>query len=135
MKVFSIFGRGLLIVVSACLALACSKMAASSSLQGPQGTQVSSATPMPAAPAFPVATPAAPTPAPVQNPENDMPRISAQEAKKLVDAGKAVIVDVRGTEAYKISHVKGALDYPLAKIESKDFSGLPKNKRIIAYCT
>lgn len=135
MKVFSLFGRGLLIVVSAGLALACSKMAASSS-PGTQGTQVSSATPMPAAPAFPVATATAAIPqAPPQNPENDMPRINAQEAKKLVDAGKAVIVDVRGTEAYKISHVKGAIDYPLAKIEAKDFSGLPKNKRIIAYCT
>ena len=64
-----------------------------------------------------------------------MPRINAQEAKRLVDAGKAVIIDVRGTDAYKISHIKGALDYPLPKIEGKDFSGLPKGKRIIAYCT
>lgn len=64
-----------------------------------------------------------------------MPRIRPEEAKKLVDDGKAIIVDVRGTEAYKISHVKGALDYPLTKIEASDFSGLPKNKRIIAYCT
>ncbi len=64
-----------------------------------------------------------------------MPRIRPEEAKKLVDEGKAVIIDVRGTDAYKLAHVKGSLDYALAKIEAKDFSGLPKNKRIIAYCT
>ncbi len=64
-----------------------------------------------------------------------MTRISAEEAKKLVDAGKAVLIDVRSSDAYKISHIKGALEYPLSKIDAKDFSGLPKNKRIIAYCT
>lgn len=64
-----------------------------------------------------------------------MPRIRPEEAKQLVDQGKAVIVDVRGTEAYKLSHVKGSIDYVLSKFESGDFSGLPKGKRIITYCT
>jgi len=121
MKIFSLLGRGALILASACLALACSKLAASQN-------QATTAT-------TPVAAVAPPTPVPTQNPEDKMPRISAEEAKKLVDTGKAVIVDVRGTDAYKMSHIKGALDYALAKIEQKDFSGLPKNKRIIAYCT
>jgi 3-mercaptopyruvate sulfurtransferase SseA len=83
----------------------------------------------------PVAVTTPPTPVPTQNPEDKMPRISAEEAKKLVDSGKAVIIDVRGPDAYKLSHIKGSLEYGLAKIEAKDFSGLPKNKRIIAYCT
>jgi len=121
MKIYSVLAGGLLIVASGCLGLACSKLA-------PSNTQTLPATTM-------LASPIAPTPAPTQNPEDKMPRINAQEAKSLVDAGKAVIIDVRGTEAYKISHIKGALDYPLAKIEGKDFSGLPKGKRIIAYCT
>lgn len=121
MKIFSMIGRGMLILASACLALACSKLAASTA---PNST-AAVATPDPAVAA----------PAPTQNPEDKMPRIRPEEAKKLVDDGKAVIVDVRGTEAYKISHVKGALDYPLSKVEAGDFSGLPKNKRIIAYCT
>jgi rhodanese-related sulfurtransferase len=64
-----------------------------------------------------------------------MPRIKADETKKLVDEGKAIIIDVRGTEAYKISHIKGSLDIPLNKLESGDYKGLPKDKRIIAYCT
>jgi hypothetical protein len=121
MKLSSFLGRGVLLLLSACLALACSKLA-------PSNTQV-----LPATAA--VNSPAPPTPVPTQNPEDKMPRINAQEAKSLVDAGKAVIIDVRGTEAYKTTHIKGALDYPLAKIEAKDFSGLPKGKRIIAYCT
>jgi hypothetical protein len=127
MKVCSFFGRGALLLLSACLALACSKLA-------PVNTQLLPATATTTSPA-PLTSPAAPTPVPTQNPEDKMPRINAQEAKRLVDAGKAVIIDVRGTDAYKISHIKGALDYPLTKIEGKDFSGLPKGKRIIAYCT
>ncbi len=113
--------RGGLVLASACLALACSNLA-------PTNTKTASSTP--------VTAPTIPAPAtPAPNPEDKMPRISAEEAKKLVDTGKAVIVDVRGTDAYKMSHIKGSLDYALAKIEAKDFSGLPKNKRIIAYCT
>jgi hypothetical protein len=123
MKLFSFFGRGALILASAGLALACSKMDASSRMANTTTTPVA------------VTTPPVPASAPAQNPEDKMPRIGVEEAKKLVDAGKAVIIDVRGTEAYKTAHVKGALDYPLPKIEAKDFSGLPKNKRIIAYCT
>jgi len=122
MNVFSILGRGGLILASAGLALACSKMAASIHQTNTSST--------------PVAVTAPPTPAQAQsNPEDKVPRISAEEAKKLVDAGKAVIIDVRGTDAYKTAHIKGALDYSLSKIEAKDFSGLPKDKRIIAYCT
>ncbi|MGE0887707.1 MAG: rhodanese-like domain-containing protein [Blastocatellales bacterium] len=64
-----------------------------------------------------------------------MPRVRAEETKKMVDEGKAIIIDVRGTEAYKLSHIKGSIDYPLSKLENKDFNGLPKDKRIIAYCT
>ncbi len=121
MKMLFLLSRGALVVLGGCLALGCSKLAPSNTQALPVTATASS--------------PAAPTPVPTQNPEDKMPRINAQEAKSQVDAGKAVIIDVRGTEAYKISHIKGALDYPLAKIEGKDFSGLPKGKRIIAYCT
>jgi hypothetical protein len=78
---------------------------------------------------------AAPVPSPPQSAEDKMPRISAEEAKKLVADGKAIIIDVRGTDAYKTAHVKGALDVPLNKLESGDFKSLVKDKRVIAYCT
>jgi phage shock protein E len=72
---------------------------------------------------------------PAQNPEAKIARIKADEAKRLVAEEKAIIIDVRGTEAYKQTHIKGSLDIPLGKLETGDFAGLPKDKIIIAYCT
>jgi hypothetical protein len=83
----------------------------------------------------PPANSAAPKPSTPQSAEDKMPRINAEEAKKQVADGKAIIIDVRGTEAYKILHIKGALDIPLPKVESGDLKDLPKDKRIIAYCS
>jgi rhodanese-related sulfurtransferase len=82
------------------------------------------------------ANPAATTaPASTQNSESAMPRVSVQEAKAAVDKGEAVIIDVRGSDAYKIAHIKGALDHGLSRLEQGDFKDLPKDKRIIAYCS
>ena len=64
-----------------------------------------------------------------------MPRVSVEAAQKLVAESQAIIIDVRGTEAYNTAHIQGALDFPLARLEGGDFKGLPKDKRIIAYCT
>lgn len=63
-----------------------------------------------------------------------MPRINVEKAKKLVAEGKAVIIDIRGPDAYKISHIKGALDVPLSKLQTGNLENLPKDRRIIAYC-
>lgn len=124
MNAFSLLGRGAMILASAGLALACSHSNASPNSSQATATPVTAAT-----------MPGPPTPVPTQNPEDLVPRISPEEAKKLVDAGKAIIIDVRGPDAYKLAHIKGSLEYGLSKIEQKDFSGLPKNKQIIAYCT
>lgn len=121
MKILFLLSRGALVMLGACLALGCSKLVSSSTQTLPATANASNT--------------ATATPVPSQNPEDKMPRVSAQEAKSQVDANQAVIIDVRGTEAYKTSHIKGAIDYPLTKLEGKDFSGLPKGKRIIAYCT
>jgi hypothetical protein len=83
----------------------------------------------------PTVNAASPTTTPPQSPEEKMPRVSVEDAKKLVAEGKAIIIDVRGTEAYKTAHIKGALDIPLNKLEGGEFKELPKDKRIIAYCT
>jgi len=84
----------------------------------------------------PSAQPAAAIPSPHahQNAEDKMPRVKVDVAKKLVAEGKAIIIDVRGADAYKMSHIKGALDVPLNKLEAGDFKDLPKDKTIIAYC-
>jgi hypothetical protein len=82
------------------------------------------------------ARPAAASPSPHanQNAEDKMPRVKVEDAKKMAAEGKAVIIDVRGAEAYKMSHIKGALDIPLNKLEARDFKDVPKDKVIIAYC-
>jgi 3-mercaptopyruvate sulfurtransferase SseA len=71
---------------------------------------------------------------PPQNAEEKIPRVRVDEAKKMIEEGKAVIIDVRLGDAYKTSHIKGALEFPLNKLESGDFKDLPKDKLIIAYC-
>lgn len=69
------------------------------------------------------------TPAPV-----DANRITVAEAKKELDAGTAVFVDVRAEAAYKMEHIKGALHIPLESLDSQ-VSKLPKGKKLIIYCS
>jgi hypothetical protein len=71
-------------------------------------------------------------------PENDaeVPRVPVDQAKAALDSGDAMIVDVRGAEAYARSHIAGALEVSLSAIQL-DPANLPldKNKWIITYCT
>src|SRR5215212_2367294 len=66
----------------------------------------------------------------------EVPRVPADQAKAAFDSGDAVIVDVRGAEAYARSHVTGALEVSLSAIQT-DPANLPldKSKWIITYCT
>ena len=74
-------------------------------------------------------------PSPPQNAEDKIPRVKVDEAKKMIAEGKAIIIDVRGADAYKMSHIKGALDFPLTKMDTGEIKDLPKDKLIIAYCS
>lgn len=64
----------------------------------------------------------------------DAVRIEAPEAKKLVDKGEAILIDVRSKAAWDMGHAEGALLIPLAELEAR-LSQLPKDKLIVAYCT
>ena len=66
--------------------------------------------------------------------QDDVARIKVDEAKKLISEGKAIFVDVRGSESYKMSHIKGALEIDFFKLQAGDYKGLPKDKIIITYC-
>jgi rhodanese-related sulfurtransferase len=123
MKTILKLGRGALIVATASLAFACAKSGA--------GANHATA----AAPTAVTANNAASAPSPAQTPEDKTPRIKVEEAKKLLAEGKAIIIDVRGTDSYKREHIKGSLDVPISKLETGDFKGLPKDKHIIAYCS
>jgi 3-mercaptopyruvate sulfurtransferase SseA len=80
----------------------------------------------PAAPAAPIAAPA--------DPLAEAPRISAADAKKALDAGQAVLVDVRSLDAWQDEHAKGAVSIPVNEIYAR-LGELPKDKQVIAYCT
>lgn len=76
---------------------------------------------------------AAQTPAPA-DPTAQAPRISVAEAKKALDAGKAILVDVRSSMSYDQEHAKGSISLPLYDLPSRA-GELPKDKQIITYCT
>ncbi len=74
---------------------------------------------------------AAPTP---ENKAEEPPRISLADAKKDFDAGKAIFVDTRAAESFKLEHIKGAINIPAGDFETL-YTELPKDKKIIAYCS
>jgi hypothetical protein len=114
-------GAGALTAGMAIAAAGCAKSGASTHTSGPATAN--------AKPAHS----ATPTFSPPQ--EDNMPRVNVEEARRLIAEGKAVIIDVRGPDSYKVSHIKDALDIPMSKLEAGDIKDLPKDKRIIAYCS
>ena len=67
-------------------------------------------------------------------PAADAPRrISIDEARAAFDRGEAVFVDVRGDDAFRQGHIRGALSIPTGTA-AQHADKLPKNKLIITYC-
>ena len=66
----------------------------------------------------------------------DVPRISIQELKKMVDSGKPpTIIDVQPKDVYKAGHIKGAISLPWkSQIPLEDVWNLPKDRPIVTYC-
>ena len=60
-------------------------------------------------------------------------RVTRGEAMKLVQAKKAVYVDVRSQDQYDLGHIKGALHIPLGEIVT-GMKKVPPGKMIITYC-
>ena len=92
----------------------------------------------PAKPPVRVENTAPPVTAPAADQHEDghenAPRITLADAKKDFDANGAVIIDVRNEEAYKVEHIKGAIN--LAKgVSDEQLNKIPKGKKIIAYCS
>jgi phage shock protein E len=62
-------------------------------------------------------------------------KITPQEAKDMMDAGGAIILDVRTQEEFNEGHIKGAVLMPDTDVAQKASSVLPdKNARILVYC-
>ena len=62
----------------------------------------------------------------------DVPRIPADDAKALMDAGSALFVDVRKDDYYDRLHIAGAVSVPLRGPAAR-FWELPHDRDIIVY--
>jgi rhodanese-like protein len=75
-------------------------------------------------------------PANLPQTDTQVSRMSPDQAKTALDRGDALIVDVRGADAYAQKHITGALEISLGTIELDPTNlDLDKNKWIITYCT
>ena len=86
--------------------------------------------------AISIATEAQPPKSGIPLTEADVPRIDVKEAKAALDAGQAILIDVRNVDAYAESHAQGAISIPLEKFEFNIANlSLEKSQWIITYCT
>ncbi len=83
-------------------------------------------TPTNTAPVAPGATPVAPN--------DGVPRITLEDAKKAFDKGGVLFIDTRAEPAYKTEYIKGAINIPVETIEDR-YKEIPKDKKVIAYCS
>jgi hypothetical protein len=71
-------------------------------------------------------------------PDDAVPRIDVADAFRAVNAGRAVLIDVRGDESWHSRHASGALSIPVDQIETaplRAFAPVPAGKEPILYCT
>ena len=66
----------------------------------------------------------------------DMPRISLQDLKAMIDKGTPVtIIDVQPRSIYEEGHIKGAISLPASKrIALEDVWSIPSDRLIVTYC-
>ncbi|MBD0370732.1 MAG: hypothetical protein ICV60_07865 [Pyrinomonadaceae bacterium] len=69
-----------------------------------------------------------------QTPSDGVRRVTVEELRAALDKGTAIVVDVRGTDAYKAGHIKGAVSIPENEIANRT-KELPKDKLIVTYCS
>lgn len=65
---------------------------------------------------------------------NQVQKISAKEAKTMIDAGQVVIVDVRTQEEYDAGHIENALLIPNEGITQAPAELPDKDAVILVYC-
>lgn len=67
---------------------------------------------------------------------DDIPRISIEELKALLDQNEDVtILDAQIRDIYNKGHIKGARSFPWkANVNDEDIKDLPKDKLTVTYC-
>ena len=66
--------------------------------------------------------------------ETAVPRFSVAELKKALDAGQALVIDVRDSRSFADGHLPGAINVPLDQIPQKLTQLKGSRKVIVAYC-
>lgn len=69
------------------------------------------------------------------NGEATYKKISAEEAKKIIDSEDVIVLDVRTQEEYNEGHIVNAVLLPVNDIADKALETLPnKDAKILVYC-
>ena len=71
---------------------------------------------------------------PIIKSQDDVPRLSVQEAYQAVRNGEAVLVDTRSAEQYEAQHAIGAINLPMDILENQ-LASLDPDQWYITYCT
>lgn len=64
---------------------------------------------------------------------NGFTMASPAQLRRLVKAGRVLLIDVRPVEEYESGHFPGAISVPMVELDSR-LRSLPRNLEIIAYC-
>ena len=64
----------------------------------------------------------------------EFPDISVAEVKAAIEAKKATVIDVNGTDSFKKGHVPSAIDFASKKAELAKALPADKDALVIAYC-
>lgn len=64
----------------------------------------------------------------------EFPDISVAEVKAAIEAKKATLIDVNGTDSYQKGHVPTAVDFAATKKDLAKALPADKNALIVAYC-
>ena len=65
----------------------------------------------------------------------EVPRISIEDARKEFDDGTAVIIDARGDAAWNQEHIAGSISSGKIGPIEDNYLAIPKDKKIIVYCS
>lgn len=95
-------------------------------------TPAVSPTPKPTATWVPVPT-SPPTPENREPTQADVTRIDPARAWEMLQAGEAVLVDVRVAGSYAEEHAAGAISMPIGEVPAR-VGALPADKLVIFYC-
>ncbi len=67
-------------------------------------------------------------------PTDNIPCITTEELKTLIDKGAdLVVVDTQDERIYHVKHIKGAINFPWAPVIREPMN-LPRTKLLILYC-